>query len=154
MANLNRVLLIGRLTRDPELRYTPSGSAVTEFGLAVNRNFKDSSGERREQTCFVDIQAWGRQAEVINEYLRKGRQVFVEGRLDFSSWETPEGQKRSKLRVVVENFQFLGGRDEGGGYAQRGPAHVESGGATQPSSEGGYGAPPQDLDEPKGDVPF
>ena len=149
MANLNKVLLIGRLTRDPELRYAPSGTAVAEFGMAVNRNYTDQSGEKKEQTCFVDIQSWGRQAEILNEYLRKGRQVLIEGRLDFSSWETPEGQKRSKLRVVCENFQFIGGRDDqggggGGGYREE-REHGHPGGGQQ----GGGG---EDFN--LGDVPF
>lgn len=166
MANLNKVLLIGRLTRDPELRYTPSGSPVTEFGLAVNRSFTDSSGERRENTCFVDIQVWGRQAEVANEYLRKGRPLFVEGRLDFASWDTPEGEKRSKLRVVCENFQFLGGRDadRGGddrGFDDRGFVGGESGEPMESSGERNRSQPrpskpleAQGEDFNLGEVPF
>lgn len=147
MANLNRVLLMGRLTRDPELRYTPSGASVAEFGLAVNRTYKDSNGERKEQVTFVDITAWGRTGEVMNEYLSKGRQVFIEGRLDFSQWETPQGEKRSKLKVVVENFQFLGGRDD----AQQG------GGELRPQQQQQrHEAPPAggDDDFNLGDVPF
>jgi len=168
MANLNKVLLIGRLTRDPELRYTGSGTAVVEFGLAVNRNYTDASGERKEQTCFVDLQAWARQAEVINEYMRKGRQIFVEGRLDLSQWETPEGQKRSKLRVIIDNFQFLGGRDDGGGGGGGGGPYVDSGGASRssssqassssspssPSSSSGGFSGPAEEDFNLGDVPF
>lgn len=115
MANLNKVFLIGRLTRDPELRFTPGGTAVAEFGLAVNRQWTDQSGEKKESTCFVDLQAWGRQGEVLNEYMKKGRQIFIEGRLDFSQWEDKEGQKRSRLKVVVEGFQFL----DGGGGARK-----------------------------------
>lgn len=114
MANLNKVLLIGRLTRDPESRTTPSGATVTAFGLAVNRVYtRRDSGEKVEETCFVDVEAWGRTGENIQRYMRKGRQLFVEGRLKFDSWER-EGQRRSKLSVVAENVQFLGGRDEGG----------------------------------------
>jgi single-strand DNA-binding protein len=147
MANLNKVFLIGNLTRDPELRYTPSGAAVTEFGLAVSRQFTDSSGERRENTCFVDIQMWGRQAEVANEYLRKGRPLFVEGRLDYSTWEGQDGQKRSKLRVVAENFQFLGSReggDRGGsGFRDRGRYDDEPTGAPVESP-----SPPRRSREP------
>lgn len=110
MANLNKVFLIGNLTRDPELRYTPSGTAVAEFGLAVNRTWNDRDGQKKEEVCFVDLQAWARSAEVISEYCRKGRPLFVEGRLRYETWEGRDGQKRSKLRIVVENFQFLGGR--------------------------------------------
>jgi len=116
MPNLNKVFLIGNLTRDPELRYTPSGSPVCEFGLAINRVFSTREGERREEVCFVDVTAWAKQATTISEYMRKGRLIFVEGRLKYDSWETPDG-RRSKLRVVVENFQFLGGRDDREGAA-------------------------------------
>ena len=115
MANLNKVLLIGRLTRDPELRFTPGGTALAEFGLAVNRQWTDQSGQKKESTCFVDIQAWGRQGELINQYMKKGRQIFIEGRLDFSEWQDKDGKKRSRIRVVSENFQFL----DGGGGARR-----------------------------------
>ncbi|MHC5077631.1 MAG: single-stranded DNA-binding protein, partial [Planctomycetota bacterium] len=109
MANLNKVFLIGRLTRDPELRYTQTGTAVAEFGLAVNRNYTTAAGEKREETTFVDVIVWQRKAEVICEYMSKGRPIFVEGRLELDKWETKDGQKRSKLRVVADNFQFLGG---------------------------------------------
>ncbi|MCZ6689490.1 MAG: single-stranded DNA-binding protein [Planctomycetota bacterium] len=111
MASLNKVFLMGNLTRDPELRFIDSGTPVAEFGMAINRNWKDSSGASKEEVCFVDVTCWGRRAEVANEYLRKGRPVFVEGRLKFDSWEAKDGGgKRSKLRVVADNFQFLGGR--------------------------------------------
>ncbi len=108
MANLNKVFLMGNLTRNPELRYTPSGTAVASFGLAVNRNWTGQDGEKKTEVCFVDISAFGRTAEVINEYLSKGNPIFVEGRLQFNQWETKDGQKRSTLRVVAENFQFIG----------------------------------------------
>lgn len=112
MANLNKVLLIGRLTRDPELRYTPSGTPLCEFGLAVNRFFKGKDGARQEETTFVDVTAWSRTAELANQYLKKGRQAFVEGYLKLDQWTTPEGQKRSKLSVVADSLQFLGGDRE------------------------------------------
>ena len=116
MANLNKVFIIGNLTRDVDLRYIPSGSAVANFGLAVNRTYTDSNGERQEDTCFVDIVAWNRLAEVSGEYLSKGRPVFVEGRLQMDSWEDAEGKKKSKLRVVAQNIQFLGsGKADGSG---------------------------------------
>ena len=108
MANLNKVFLIGRLARDPELRYIPSGTAVTTFTVASNRVYTLASGEKREETCFVRVVAWARQAELVGEYLSKGSPVFVEGRLQSRSWETPDGQKRSTLEVVAQNIQFLG----------------------------------------------
>jgi single-strand DNA-binding protein len=108
MASLNKVFLIGNLTRDPELRYTPSGTAVASFGIAVNRTWTGQSGEKKEEVCFVDINMFGRRAEVINEYFSKGNPIFVEGRLQFNQWETKDGQKRNTLRVVAENFQFMG----------------------------------------------
>jgi len=107
MASFNRVMLMGNLTRNPELKYTPSGSAVADLGLAVNESFKNKAGETIEQTCFVDVVAWGRQAETAAEYLKKGSPVFVEGRLQFDQWESQQGEKRSKLRVRAERVQFL-----------------------------------------------
>src|SRR6059036_2839554 len=103
MASLNKVMLMGNLTRDPEVRYTPKGTAVAEIGLAVNRTFTAENGEKREETTFVDVTLWGRQAEVAAEYLKKGRPVFIEGRLQMDSWEDKTtGQKRTKLKVVAE----------------------------------------------------
>jgi single-strand DNA-binding protein len=113
MASFNKVILLGNLTRDPELRSTQSGQAIAKFGMAINRKFT-ASGEQREETCFVDLTAWGRQAEVIHQYSAKGRALLVEGRLQFSTWESKEGKKRSKLEVIVENFQFVGSREGGG----------------------------------------
>ena len=108
MANLNKVFLIGNLTRDPELRYTPNGTAVANLGLAVNRRFKDSSGELKEEVCFLTVTVWDKQAEACCQYLSKGRPVFVEGVLQSRFWETPEGQKRSAIDVRAERVQFLG----------------------------------------------
>ena len=107
MASFNRVMLMGNLTRNPELKYTPSGTAVTDLGLAVNESFKNKAGETVEQTCFVDVVVWGRQAETASEYLTKGSPAFIEGRLQFDQWENQEGEKRSKLRVRAERVQFL-----------------------------------------------
>ena len=107
MASLNKVLLIGNLTRDPELRYIPSGSAVTSFTLAMNRVYKLQTGEKKEEVSFVRVVVWGRLAEVSNEYLKKGNPVFVEGRLQSRSWDGPDGQKRSALEVIAANIQFL-----------------------------------------------
>jgi len=116
MASLNSVTLLGNLTRDPELRYTPQGTAVATFGLAVNRRYQQE-GQQKEEVCFVDIVAFGRQAETVNEYLAKGNLALVEGRLQWRSWETPDGQKRSKHEVVANNVQFMprgsGGASEG-----------------------------------------
>lgn len=108
-ASLNKTFLIGNLTRDVDLKYTASGTAVANFGLAVNRKYANSDGEKVEDVCFVDIVAWDRLAEVCGEYLAKGRPVFIEGRLQMDSWEQEDGQKRSRLRVVAQNIQFFGG---------------------------------------------
>src|SRR6202043_1270065 len=114
MANLNRVLLIGNLTRDPEIRYTPKGTAVADIGLAVNRVFTGEDGEKREEVTFVDVVLWSRVAEIAGEYLKKGRPVFIGGRLQLDTWDDKQsGQKRSKLRVIGETMQLLGGRPPG-----------------------------------------
>ncbi len=164
MASFNRVILVGNLTRDVELKYIQSGTAVTEVGLAVNDRRKTQTGEWVEETTFVDITLWGRTAEVASEYLSKGSSVLIEGRLKFDTWET-EGQKRSKLRVVGERMQMLGGRgggsggggSGGGGRTQRSEnqqrsefdeseySHSSSSDMPEPSNVGG---PPQD------DIPF
>lgn len=116
MASLNKVFLIGNLTKDPELRYTPNGTAVANLRIAVNRKFKDRSGELKEDTCFVTVTAWDKQAEICNQYLQKGRPIFVEGILQSRSWETSDGQKRSTIDVRAERIQFLGGyKNEGDG---------------------------------------
>ena len=108
MANFNKVILIGNLTRDPQLSYTPNQTAVVDFGLAINRNWTGQDGTKRDETCFVDCRMFGKRAEVVNQYCKKGNPLFVEGRLTFDSWEAQDGSKRSKLRVTVENFEFLG----------------------------------------------
>lgn len=113
MASFNKVILVGNLTRDPQLKYLPNQTPVVEFGMAVNRKYT-ANGEQREDVCFVDCAAFGKPAEVINQYCQKGKQLLVEGRLKFDSWSDPQGGKRSKLSVVVEQFQFLGGKDDGG----------------------------------------
>jgi len=107
-ASLNKVLLIGNLTRDPELRYLPSGQAVTTFTVAVNRVYKDNAGERKKEASFIRVVTWARRAEVCNEYLKKGSPVFVEGRLQSRSWEANDGTKRNTIEVVAQNVQFLG----------------------------------------------
>ena len=170
MANLNKVFLMGNLTRDPELRYTPAGMAVVEFGLAVNRQWKAQNGEKREEVCFVDCQAWARTGEVISEYCKKGSPLFVEGRLKLDNWEGKDGQKRSKMRVVVENFQFIGaptGRrpaEEGAegrpaSQAPRGRPRAQDAGAPPPEDSGANEPPAEDspdAGQPKvnDDIPF
>jgi single-strand DNA-binding protein len=125
MANYNRVILVGNLTRDPELRYAPSGAPVCNFDLAVNRTYTTQAGERRDEVCYITIVAWGKQAETCAEYLSKGRTTLVEGRLSQRSWETPEGQKRSKHEVVADRVQFLGGRKGVEEEASPAPAEEE-----------------------------
>ena len=113
MPSVNKVILIGNLTRDPQTKQLPSQSMVTEFGLAMNRKFKSPEGEDREEVCFVDCAAFGRQAEVIQKYCKKGKSLYIEGRLRYDAWDDKNGHgKRSKLSVVVDNFQFLGGRED------------------------------------------
>ena len=160
MSSFNRVILLGNLTRDPQVRYTPGGTAVAELGLAINRTwFDQKTNSRRDETTFVDVTLWGRQAEVAGEYLAKGRQVLIEGRLHLDSWEDKEsGQKRSKLKVVCENMRMVGGRGEGGGGGGGGRSEgraegPRSGSPREMESSGGgpeefHDAPPDD------DVPF
>jgi single-strand DNA-binding protein len=121
MASFNKVILLGNLTRDPEVRYTPKGSAVCDLGLAVNRAYTLDNGEKREEVTFVDVVLWARLAEIAGEYLKKGRPVFIEGRLQLDTWDDKQsGQKRSKLRVIGETMQLLGSRPSGGGGGEGG----------------------------------
>jgi single-strand DNA-binding protein len=121
MASFNKVILLGNLTRDPEVRYTPKGSAVTDLGIAVNRQYTLENGEKREEVTFVDVTFWGRTAEVAGEYLKKGRPIFVEGRLQLDTWDDKQsGQKRSKLKVIGETMQMLGGPRSGGSSTDNG----------------------------------
>ena len=147
MANLNKVMLIGNLTRDPELRYTPKGTAVADIGLAVNRVWSNDQGQRQEETTFIDVTLWGRQAELAQQYLTKGRGAYVEGRLQMDTWEDKEtGKKRSKLKVIGENLQFL--PDGKGGSAGGPPPQAQSSG---PSS-GASASPDEDYQDD--DIPF
>jgi len=152
MASLNKVMLMGNLTRDPELRYLQSGTAVCDFGLAVNRRYKSGSGEQREEVTYVDITAWGRQAEVVSEFLQKGRPIFVEGRLKFDQWTTNDGQKRSKLNVVMENFQFLDSRQGGGGGGGR--SQAPRGGGQRPPQKQQQPPAQDDFDSGDDSIPF
>jgi len=113
MATLNKVFLIGNLTRDPELKYIANGTGIAKFGLAVNRVYNSPDGEKKEDTCFVDVTAWDKLAEVCSEHLSKGRLVLIEGRLQYQSWKDDDGAKRSKIEVVAQNVQFLGNKQEG-----------------------------------------
>jgi single-strand DNA-binding protein len=143
MANFNKVLLMGNLTRDPELRYTPKGTAVATIGVAVNRRWKDESGQQREDTTFVDVDAFGRTAETIGQYLKKGRPIFIEGRLRYQTWEDKQsGQKRSKLSVVLENFQFMDSQ-RGGDSGMEAPRSRPAG-----AMESADTPPPEDDDVP------
>ena len=143
MAYLNKVLLIGNLTRDPELRVTPKGTAICQFGLAVNRQYKDESGATRDEAAFIDIEAWGTQGELVSKYLQKGSPAFIEGRLRFDSWEDKtSGQKRNKLKVVLENVQFL---SRGGGG---GAANATSGEAPAPATAAGDEPPSEPVSPP------
>lgn len=119
MADLNRVFLMGRLTRDPEVRYTSGGQAVADLGLAVGRTYLTKTGEKKEEVCFLDVVVWGRQAETAKQYLSKGSPIFVEGRLQMDSWETKEGEKRNRIKVSALRVQFLG-RSKGGSSAAPG----------------------------------
>ena len=156
MAYLNKVFLIGNLTRDPELRVTPKGTAVCQFGIAVNRQFKDESGATRDETTFVDIEAWGKQGELVSKYLTKGCLAMVEGRLKLDQWEDKtSGQKRSKLKVVLDNVQFLstrGGAGGGGAAPAEGIDQTVSPDRHAPPARGTAKPPAaENLDE---DVPF
>ncbi len=151
MASYNRVILMGNLTRDPELKYLPNGSSVANFGIAMNERYTDrETGERKETPCFVEVAAWGRQAEVVNEYLSKGSPIFLEGSLKFDSWETDDGTKRNKLSVTAFRIQLIGGRrdgdEAGGGYTQAAPAAAPTAQAPVPPQ----GAPSSTED----DIPF
>lgn len=149
MASYNKVILMGNLTRDPELKYLPSGTAVANFGLAMNETYTDrQTGEKREEACFVEVETWGRQAEIVNEYFQKGRPILLEGSLKFDSWEADDGTKRSRLKVRAFRFQFVGGPQEGdgaGAYDQASPGSMPS----SPEFSGEQG--PSTTDD---DIPF
>jgi len=151
MSSLNRVFLMGNLTRDPELRYTPSGTPVCEFGLAVNRTYTTSAGEKRDETCFVDVTMWGRRGVVISEYFTKGRPIFVEGRLKYDSWETADG-RRSKLSVTAQNFEFIGGRGGGREGEQARPQRGQRGAPQRPEQQ--EEPPDQGVDVADDEIPF
>jgi single-strand DNA-binding protein len=155
MASFNKVILLGNLTRDPEVRYTPKGSAVCDLGIAVNRVYTTDGGEKREEVTYVDVVLWMRLAEIAGEYLKKGRPVFIEGRLQMDTWDDKQsGQKRTKLRVVGETMQLLGSRPSGAPTAPE-----ESGDEDRPARSGGKpSAPPPKSATPaepdEDEIPF
>ena len=151
MASYNKVILMGNLTRDPELRATTKGTSVCQIGLAVNRTYRDSDGNNREDVTFVDIDAFGKQAEVVAKYMSKGRPILIEGRLHLDSWESKTGEKRNKLKVILESFQFVGNRSDTGdtGYENVSPHSRKSASSTTGTSHKNMDE--QDIDD---DVPF
>lgn len=156
MASFNRVILVGNLTRDPQVKYTPSGQAVSEIGLAVSRTWFDkNTNQRKEDVTFVDVTLWGRTAEIAGEYLAKGRPVLIEGRLQLDQWDDREtGQKRSKLRVVGESMQMLGSRQDGGRGAGGSPTSSADSGPNYDSQESQHPGSFEPSPEGGGDVPF
>ncbi|MBW8015923.1 MAG: single-stranded DNA-binding protein [Planctomycetes bacterium] len=165
MASFNRVILMGNLTRDPQLSYLPSNTPVVEFGIATNRVYKKQDGSQGEEVCFTDCQMFGKSAETINKYLHKGDPLLVEGRLKLDQWQAQDGSKRSKMRVFVESFKFIGGRRDGGqqGQGQGGGGYGQQQQAPQPQQqqqpqEQQNSAPAQDFDSPPfnptDDIPF
>ena len=162
MANYNKVILMGNLTRDPQLSYLPSQTPVVEIGLAVNRRWKDQQGQQREDTCFIDCRCFGRQAEIINQYMKKGRPLLVEGRLDLDQWEAQDGSKRSKHRVFIERFSFVdsqggqGGGGGGGNAPQQSAPPPQQGSSGPPQGQQPPASPEYYNDDPTGseDIPF
>ncbi len=157
MASLNKVMLIGNLTRDPEVKYTPKGTAVAEIAIAINRNYTGADGQKKEEVTFIDVTLWERLAEIAGEYLKKGRPVFIEGRLQLDTWDDKAtGQKRSRLRVRAEQMQLLGSREGGGGGGA--PRDEDEGGgrpAQRPAPRPAQGKPkPAEADEEADDIPF
>ena len=167
MASLNKVMLIGNLTRDPEVKYTPKGTAVAEIAIAINRNFTGADGQKKEEVTYIDVTLWERLAEIAGEYLKKGRPVFIEGRLQLDTWDDKAtGQKRSRLRVRAEQMQLLGSREGGGGGGGGGshpaPHDEDEGGSSRPAAPprsaprpAAPGRPkPAEPDEEADDIPF
>ena len=148
MGTVNVVILTGNLTRDPELKKTPGGQAVIDLGLAVNERYRNQSGEEVRKTCFVDVTVWGRQAETCAQFLRKGSPALVEGKLQYDQWETPEGGKRSKLRVVADRVRFLSGGSDGGDRGEGDdaePAEPPAASRRQPPPQAARRPPPRDM---------
>jgi single-strand DNA-binding protein len=153
MANFNKVFLMGNLTRDPEVRYTPKGTAIANLGLAVNRTWTTDSGEKKEEVTFVDVEVWGKQAETIGQYMSKGRPIFIEGRLRLDTWDDKEsGQKRSKLKVVCEGFQFLGAPKANAEFSEQAPQRAGRPARPAPSAPSNETPPP--APEADDNIPF
>lgn len=151
MANFNKVILAGNLTRDPELRYTPKGTAIAKIGLAINRKWRSESGEMKEETTFVDVDAFGKTAETIGQYLKKGRPILIEGRLRYETWDDKQtGQKRSKLGVIMDSFQFMDSGNRGGDNEGSPAPRPARPAASVPAAEPVEGDAPHEGD----DVPF
>jgi single-strand DNA-binding protein len=152
MASFNKVILMGNLTRDPELRYTPKGTAIAKIGLAVNRVWTNEAGEKKEEVTFVDVDVFGRTAENVGQYMRKGRPIMIEGRLKLDQWDDKQtGQKKSKLGVVAETVQFLGsapGSEGGAPSAPAAPRAARPAAAPAPAADAGDAEPPHDDDVP------
>ena len=151
MAAFNKVILIGNLTRDPDLRVTNTGLSICKLGLAVNRNYTTKEGDSKDETTYVDIDAFGKQAEILSKYMQKGKPLMIEGRLKLDQWESSDGQKRSKLGVVLENFQFIGGREESS--SQSSNAYEDSAGRSSEANSNVNNANQSD-ESFDGDVPF
>jgi single-strand DNA-binding protein len=149
MPSLNKIMLIGNLTRDPELRHTPKGTAVAELGLAINRDWKDDQGQKQSEVTFLDVTLWGRQAEIAQQYLTKGKPVYIEGRLQLETWDDKEtGKKRSKLKVVGEQMQFLGSSKDSGDSGERQEPQ------SRPPQQRAQQATPADECQDDDDIPF
>ncbi|MRI58188.1 MAG: single-stranded DNA-binding protein [Epsilonproteobacteria bacterium] len=142
----NKVIMVGNLTRDIELKYTGSGMAIAKSGIATNRRFKTQGGEQKEETCFIDITLFGRAAEIANQYLGKGSRVLIEGRLIYEQWTDQSGNKRSKHSIAVDNLQMLGSKEESSGFGQKSPGYEQQKPAPQPSE-------PEPSPQPKQNIP-
>lgn len=163
MASYNKVILMGNLTRDPQMSYLPSNTPVVDFGMAVNRRWRGREGEQREDVCFIDCRCYGKQAETINQYMSKGRPILIEGRLEFDQWEGKDGQRRSKHRVFVERFTFVDGGGSGGGGgggqggSRQGASYRQRPSGPSPSAPPAYDEepppPPDDMSEGE-EIPF
>jgi single-strand DNA-binding protein len=150
-ASLNKVLLMGNLTRDPEVKYTPKGTAVGDLAIAINDSYKAQDGTIKETVTYVDIEVWGRQAETCKQYLTKGRPVFIEGQLRLDQWETPQGEKKSRMKVRADRVQFLGSPGGGGGGRSGGAPASEGAKPSRPAAAVSEDGPPPPTDD---DIPF
>jgi len=153
MAGFNKVILLGNLTRDPQLKYLPSNTPVCELGLAVSRRWRDREGNMRDEVCFVDLTAFGRSAETLNQYMSKGKPILIEGRLKLDTWTAQDGTRRSKHSVVIDHFQFVGSREGGGGAGDGGYSQPQRSGGYGQQQGGGYAQPPAGGNPPPAPEP-